>query len=57
MAIKDSLEGYKAMRLLLEGLFNIGFASEVFREEIIAILSTKENKKIVKALKDWIKDG
>ena len=57
MAIKESLEGYKAMRLLMEGLFNIGFGCESFRNEMVSLLSAKENKKVVKMMKDWIKES
>ena len=55
--MKEAITGYKAFRMLIEGLFNIGFTSPMFREELIVSFSTKENKKFLKEIRDWIKLG
>lgn len=46
------------MRLLLEGLFNIGFNHQNFRDEfLIALNSVKDSKKIIRGMREWIKEG
>ena len=46
------------MRMLIEGLFNTGFNNSQFRDEIVGILTgSKEGKRILKMIKDWIKEG
>ena len=53
-----SLEGYKAMRYLIEGLFNICFCNEGFMNEFHSvIMGVKDSKKIIKAIRDWIKES
>ena len=57
-AICQSLDGYKAMRYLLEGLFNTCFTNSSFLDEIVQTISShKESKKLIKAIREWIKEG
>ena len=45
------------MRILLSGLFSLCFNNEVVREEFISLLGSKDNKKYIKAIRDWMKEA
>lgn len=45
------------MRLLLSGLFSLCFNNDLVREEFINQLGSKDNKKYVKSIRDWMKEA
>jgi hypothetical protein len=45
------------MRLLLSGLFSLCFNNDLVREEFINLLGSKDNKKYVKFIRDWMKEA
>ena len=56
MAIRDALQGFKAALNLLLGLFRICSGSAVFRDRVSDILQDKENKKLLRDIRGWIKE-
>ena len=51
MAIRDSLQGFKAALNLLLGLFRICGGSAGFRDKVSDVLQDKDNKKLLKDIK------
>lgn len=56
-AISDSISGFKAELLLLLGLFRICGSNFAFRDKISDIFQDKEGKKLLKDIKNWIKEA
>jgi chromosome condensin MukBEF MukE localization factor len=56
IALRESLQGYKAAQLLLTGLFRICSGNALFRDRVSSDFQDKDNKKLLKDIKSWIKD-
>ena len=50
------MEGYKAELSLLLGLFRICSGNAMFRDRVSDILQDKDNKKLLKDIRNWIKE-
>ena len=56
VAVRDSLQGYKAELLLLLGLFRICSGCALFRDRVSEVLQDKDTKKLLKDIRTWIKE-
>jgi len=56
VALRESLQGYKAAQLMLTGLFRICSGNALFRDRVSSDFQDKDNKKLLKDIKSWIKD-
>jgi hypothetical protein len=54
--MKESLQGYKAELHLLLGLFRICSGNVAFRDKVSEYFQDKDNKKLLKDLRGWVKD-
>jgi len=44
------------MEILLRYMFKISFSNNVFKNAISNVFQDKDNKKVLKAVKDWVKE-
>jgi hypothetical protein len=55
--MRDALVGFKCELMLFTGFFRMALTNSFFRGIVsVSVLNDKENKKLVSALKDWLKD-
>ena len=54
--MRESLIGFKSELMLFNGFFKMALTNIIFKNSAAIILNDKEYKKLVPALKDWLKD-
>ena len=54
--MRESLIGFKSELMLFNGFFKMALTNTIFKNSAAIILNDKECKKLVPALKDWLKD-
>lgn len=55
--MSESISGFRAELLLLLGLFRICGSNFAFRDRISDIFQDKDGKKLLKDIKNWIKEA